>query len=72
MSQVWINPFAPAVYAVPSISKVTQLKLVIFALVPNVPLANNLLVASAGFQNLISFKPTVQNLRSSGFLDHAQ
>ena len=43
-----------------------------FALVPTVPLAKRRLVASAGFQNLISLTPTVQNLRSSCFFDQAQ
>jgi len=64
-------PSPPAEYANPSVSNTTQLKLVYFPEVPNVPLKFSLFVASAGFQNFSSFKPTVANLKSSGFFDQA-
>mmetsp|Transcript_48089 Transcript_48089/g.35293 ORF Transcript_48089/g.35293 Transcript_48089/m.35293 type:complete len:201 (+) Transcript_48089:1222-1824(+) len=63
-------PLPPPVYAYPSLSKMTQVKLVIGWL-PKVPFWKRRLVASAGFQNLSSLSPIVTNRRSSAFFDHA-
>ena len=37
---------------------------------PKVPFLNNLLEASAGFQNYIEREVTATNFKSFGFLDH--